>query len=252
MFVPGLTAPRQRRVTGGGLAATTGTLTVDAAFGAAVGNGTVFELSPRLPAVHESAASVGNAPYASLQGCLNEALKHLLVPDDQLSLALVTQQRDYSLAAWPWLDRAARLVDVRALDALGTTYVPTHHQWEVREGGRGATLHFRQPFRFSSGSYSLRLDVLRPADTLIRVGGSWGDSTVGLVSESDECAVEEKDLTIVALAFAYRALRDRSSGATKAWYAGLYEEQVRMARGVRNYDTSADIDPTVSVATGVA
>ena len=79
-FSPASAAPQQRRVTLNGLTPGTGVVTFDAALGTAVGNGTVIELSPLLPPVHETSANVGNASYLSITGCLNLGLRHLLIP----------------------------------------------------------------------------------------------------------------------------------------------------------------------------
>lgn len=244
-YVPTSAQPRLRRIKRDGLDAAAGILTVDGIFGTPVSAGMVFELSSKLPPAREPVANIGEATWLGLNEAANLALRHILVPDDALELALVTNQRDYSLSTWSWLDREDRLVDVRQLDALGTTYVPTPHTWEFREGARGSTLRLLQPFRFSSGAYSVKLDVLRPADTLIKVGGTWGDSTVGLVNESDEAGADLNQIIPVALAFCYRALRDRSRGLSANTYATLYERQVREARRVRNYDHTNDIDPSI-------
>lgn len=243
-FVPAAIAPRLRRVTATGVDGSLSSLTFDGTLGSAIANGTIVELSPKMPPVHESSARVGAAPYFSLQGALNLALRHLLTDDDTgVTLALVSGQRDYSLATWPWLDREERIVDVRVLDVMGTSYVPTSKRWELRPNGRGgATLHFVEPYRFPSGSYTARLVVRRPADTTIEVGGSWGDSTVGLVNESDEAPVELDQLIPVALAAALRSLRDRSTGAIQARYDERYQQQLAVARGVHNYDHSNDLE----------
>jgi hypothetical protein len=136
------------------------------------------------------------------------------------------------------------------LDALGQTYVSTRHTFELRTTGKGPTLVFHEPFRFSSGSYSAHLVVRRPADTLIKFsGGSWLESTVGLVNETDEIGVELDQLIPVALAYAYRALRDTSTGPTRVTYEALYRAQVAQARKVHNYDHSNDMDPSVPTAT---
>lgn len=247
VYCPDSVAPKLAQVTQSGLDTVTGTLTVDRFFGTAVALNTVFELSSRLPPGRDSGVgSVTNeADVLSLNDCVNLALRHILVDDTEVLLPLVNTQRIYSLADWPWLDRADRLREVRQPDALSINYLPTSRIWEFHAGARYATLRFRQPFRFSSGSYSVKLDVRRPADTLIQVAGIWGDSTVGLVNESDACAVDLNSIETVGLAFAYRALRDRYTGSARARYADLYVDQLHQARRVHGYDHSNDIDPSV-------
>ena len=244
IFLPAEDGARQRRVKADGLDASTGTITVDAAFGSAVASGDNFEVHGRLPAERQVTDSIGAAPIMGLKECLNAALRHLLVPDDGLSLSLVHLARDYSLSSWPWLDRKERLVDVREPNADGRTYRPLSRYWELREGVAENTLHIPQPYRITSGSHSLRLVALRPADTKIAVAGTWGDSTAGLVNETDQFGPDLNAVVTVALVFAYKALWARG-GPMKATYARLYAAQLREARKVRNYDLSNDIDPTV-------
>jgi hypothetical protein len=243
VYVPGGTGAKQRRVKAGGLDPATGTITVDAAFGASIANGTVFELHSRLPAVREPVADQGVANVLGVQECLNLALRHILVEDDTLSLALVNLQRDYSLSSWAWLDRAERLLQVREPTADGAAYEPIWRTYEFREGVAGNTLHFPRPYRFSSGSYSVKLVALRPGDTKIKVGGVWGDSTTGYANETDEAGPDLNALVTVGKAFAYQTLRDARRGTDK--YAALYAQWVQMARMVRGYDHSNEIDSTV-------
>lgn len=242
IYCPSITAPKQRRVKAAGLAGGSGTITVDDPFGAAVGNGTVFEVHPRLPAIGESSALHAEATLPGLHDCLNMALRHLLVQDDSQTIALVDGQRDYNVGLLgAFLDRPERLLDVRVLDASGDGYVSTWHTFEFRESGAGNSIHFDQPFRFKSGGWSMIPVILRPADTLI----TGATSTVGLVAE-DDTSVPDVNATITgALAFAYRALRDNRTGADRARYHALYEQQVRLFRRVHNYDTSNDMDPSV-------
>lgn len=230
---PAATAPRQRRVTLNGLTPGSGTLTFDAALGTAVGAGTVIELSPLLPPIHESSANVGAAGYLSLHGCLNLGLRHLLIPHTIL-LPLVSGQHDYDLSSYTFLDSPARLTDVWEPNALGTNTRPTRKTWAFVESADGHQLQFEQPYRFSTGSYNLELHTLRPADTWITVSGVAADSTVGLLNESDETVVDLNTLIRAAKPFAYRALRDKSSGSMKATYEALRQEALDDARKIRH------------------
>lgn len=247
LFAPSVSAPKVKRVTLTGLDPTTGALTLEGSLGSAPAQSSVIEISPLLPPVH---ASLGESFSMSLQECLNRGASHLLIKDDALSLSLVNLQRSYGLvSSWPWLDRASRLEDVRQLDVLGTSYVSTHRRWEVREGAEGASLFFPAPYRFSSGSYTNRLVAWRPGDTKIKVGGAWGESTVGLVNETDETAVPLPALICAAKVFAYQALRERGSSADRAIYDELYERQLRLCRAINTsvvrYDAENEIDPSV-------
>jgi hypothetical protein len=242
-YVPELPWPNLRRVTKNGLDPATGSVTVDDSFSNAVANGAIVELSSRLPPTSVTATGVGETLKPSLNDCVNLALPHILIPDDQyVTVQLSDGVRDYSLSTWPWLDRAERLVDVRHLDAANGSFVSTWKTWELRETAAGNSLWFREPPRTPSGTYGVRLVVLRPAHTLI----SAGDSTVGLVNDTDTATPDLEQVTPGALAYAYRALRDRTRGPSADRFAALYEAQVREFRRVRNYDHSNDIDVSVS------
>jgi hypothetical protein len=228
----------QARITQTGLNGATGVVTLEHPLGGIPANGALVELHSKLPPIGGTQRQGG---LLSVDECVNLALRHLLVPDDTgVTLTLVSGQQDYSLTPWQWLDRPSRLVDVRQPNALGTSYVPTHHRWELRESGRGPTLHFPNPYRFTSGSYSVRLDVRRPGDTLIRVGGTWGDSTVGLVNETDAASPDLNTIVTAALPFCYRTLRDNAAPSARAKYADLYGPSVADARRLRLWDSDRD------------
>jgi hypothetical protein len=247
IFLPTTIAlPRQRRVKAAGLDPATGTITVDAAFPAPVVVGQTFEIHSRLPAAREPVVGGAEATVPGLLECLNLGLRHLLVPDTY-ALALVSGQYDYSLPVW--LDRPARLLDVRQLAADGLTKVSTWHGYELREDAEGPTLHFEQPYRFPSGSFSNELLVHRPADTKTLVGGVWVDAgVVGVTNETDEAPVDMNDWITVALVFAYDALRKARTGTAKARYEEIYQAQLADARKLRRYDTTNDIETTTAPA----
>lgn len=248
LMVPSFNVPRQRRITKTGLTNTaTGEITLDAPLSAQVTTNTIFEVSGTLPLDREyNAADIGSAMMTGATECLNAALRHIEVPDSDLSVTLVDGQYDYSLAAYPWLDRARRLVDVRQVNATGTAWVSATdqgHPWEVREDIEGLVLHFKVPYR-TSGSSAIRLQVLRPADT--KISGS--ESTTGLVNDNNTCGSDPNAIIPVAKVFAYAALRDSRADPAKSYYHALYEKQVVEARRVKGYIHDDDVDPSVPKA----
>lgn len=246
IYVPSATTPKQRRVTATGVNAGTGTITVDAAFGSAVSNGTVFEVHSLFPAQRESGADNSIAARPGLRELINQALRMILVPD-VLAISLVTLQRDYALAAYPWLDRPERIVALREPNLDASTTRPSWRHYELREDVDGQTLHVPQPWRFSSGSYSASLQVLRPADTKIRVASVWSDSTVGLVNESDEAGPDVNAVVTVASALAYHWLAARG-GARAAAYGALYAATMAEAAKIRNFDAGLAAAPSQEAA----
>lgn len=247
LYWPSSAAPSLARITKTGLDPSAGTITLDRALGSSIGAGQGIELSARLPSDRGGADADDATVIRSLNDCLNEAARHILVRRTY-SLPLVNNQHEYSLPVW--LDRPGRLLDIWQPNATGTRTVSAAdngHPWELRGGASGVyVLHFRVPYRFSGGSHSLTLDVVSPADRYIKIGGTWTETTAGMTSDSDECMVEVKELNKVALALAYQTLRDTRSGADRAHYARLYQLQVPVARGAYGYDKDTDIDPSVT------
>lgn len=232
-FVPTSVVPRQRQITGTGLIGSSGTIALSGLMGTAIANGTIFELHTMLPAV-QTDGNFSQATAPGLHECLNWALRHLLTPQHDYAITLVNGQRDYDLPVW--LDRPERLIAVRQPNALGNDYVDADragHPYEIRESSDGPVLHFDAPYRFTSGSYALRLQVLRPADTWIKVSGVWADSTTGLVDEDDEAGPPVNDIVTVALVLAYEAIRNERHGRAKGIYDALHQRQLVEARKVR-------------------
>jgi hypothetical protein len=242
-YVPTAVVPRLKQVTLAGLDSTTGTLTFSGDLGTAVANGTVFELSAGLPPAREGGASnLGMADQIGLNECINLALDHILIEDDSPTLTLADGQYDYAVSAtWPWLDRPERLLDVRVLNAIGTTYKSTEKTWELRGGPGTRVLHFFEPFSIPSGTFSAKLVTRRPAKTRIAVSSVWGNSTVGLVNESDQAEPDVQTVIDTAKVFAYESMRNYTRGTAAERYAALYERQLAMVRQLPSYDQTNDI-----------
>ena len=248
IYFPSIAATNnQRRISPTGLDPSTGVLTFDPAIGGAAANGTVFEITTGLPSVRDGSANNSETWVPGMVECINSGLRHLLVPQSDYSLSLVSGQYDYSLPTW--LDRSERLLQVLQLNATGQAYVDATrygHPWEVREGADGPILHFVKPYTFS-GSFSNRLVVKRPADGFVKVSSVWTDrtSSPGLSAESDECGPDLTAVVTVAKVFAYAALRRINRGAARKMYDDQYHEQVAFARRLHDYDHSNDIAPSV-------
>lgn len=241
-------APKQRRIQKAGLDPSTGTITFDGNFGSAFGVGSIVEFHTRIPAVREPITNDGLAMLLGCNECIVLALQHLLV-EDSITVALTNAQQDLRITA-RWLDRKSRLIDVREPNVTGGTTRSSVRTWEFWPAVNANVIHFSAPYRFTS-SGNVSLDVLRPADTIVAVsggGGGYTDSTSGPTNDGDACWPEKKDVTTVALVFAYGALRDSRTGSAKSQYAAMYVDQLQLARKVRGYDRDNDIDPSVPQA----
>lgn len=239
----------QRAVRQNGFAPSTGTITFDPT-ATAVANGHVIELSSLFPTAGAlSAAGPAGAP--SYNGLIIRGLSKLLVP--HRILLTITTGFTYSLAAYPWLDREARLV--RVLEP-GVT------------GGRARSADYRNPrLVLNAQSPSLELDapydsdmvadggqitleVLRPATSWVLTSGTWAASTTGPVFDLEEVTADLNDATDVTVVEACRVLLKRQQGAPSGRWQELYEDALARVKGLRFLDRSRYIDEPVT--TGVA
>jgi hypothetical protein len=238
LYVPSMSGINQARITRTGLNVGTGFVTLEGPLQALVGSAVTIELHSLLPAVEDSHSHLGGG---SLDVCVNRALRHIYTEDDSVTVPLISGAFDYSLAAYrDLLDQPERLIGVRQANGAGTTTHESFHRWELRDRASGPVLHFFEPFAFLTGSPSATLVLRRRASTLIAVSGTWGISTTGLVSESDEAKPSINDVTTVALYFAYMNLAQRNQGAARTNYLARAEAQLALAQQVKGFELATE------------
>lgn len=181
---------------------TTGELIVAPPFSAQLASGVEVEISRLLPPDDDDG-------WPGARTCLNNALREMWTPD-RLSITGVAGQPSYSLSTYEeWLDPAAVLeLRRQALDSTLNSF-PAGRFDAVRDADT-LTLQVAPTL---PGSDASTLEVFRPLDTWIKVGGVWSASTVGYVNDSDEALVSPDLLVIVALAHAYAALASGPDGS---------------------------------------
>lgn len=146
----GALAGQTRRISD--YAVTTGTLTVSRAWASAPVSGVEYEIHHKLSPTN-------------LNRCINWVLEQCYFLDEIL-LTPVSGQRQYSLAAYPYITRPEQIVD--ALWRVGTTtdkyrYAPL--EWyQVRNDAGELTLDIN-PYSFTAGEYMV-LRVVRPYSQL--------------------------------------------------------------------------------------
>jgi hypothetical protein len=128
----------------------------------------------------------------------------------RLPIVGVNGQPSYSLAAYEeWLDPDA-VLEFRGA-ALDSTLNP-FAAGQFQPVADVDTLTLQIAPTLSAGN-AATVEVFRPTDTWIRVGGVWGPSTVGLVNDTDECLLTPDLVVAVTLAHAYDALATGPEGA---------------------------------------
>lgn len=215
-------------------------------------NGDLFELTWLFPVNERQAPGSTTTGYRQL---IARALGRLLVRD-RINIALVSGQQSYSLATWAaWLDREDRIQKHESGPLAG--------QWKIWEPGPTGLAQvpagWRDPmWRFDADlpyldlhapfsnavTGNLSIDVLRPADTLLKPSGSgWVESTPGdgLTAGVDEARASINDVVTVALEEAYLDLVARAPGepSGRNW-ADLLQTQRGLVRSLAMYDHTAD------------
>jgi hypothetical protein len=212
MPVEGTTAREIRRVTAeSALNLNTGELAVWPEFSAPVEVDVQVEISRLLP--HDD-----DDGWVGARSCINRALSELWSPQ-RLDVSGVDGQPSYSLSTYEdWLDPdAVRELYAPAVDATLNPYARGGYD-AVRAGG---TLNL-QVYPTLAADDAASLEVFRPSDTFIKVGGIWGASSVGLVNDSDEHLHHPEVVVTVALAHAYASL---ASGPDGNRYDALAQRQ---------------------------
>lgn len=216
---------------------TTGELTVAPPFSASLVSGVEIEITRLLPPVDDDG-------WTGARTCLNDALREMWTTD-RLPITGVNGQPSYSLSTYEeWLDPQAVLeLRAQALDPTLNSFPPGNFD-TVRDAD-SLTLQIHPTLAAGDAS---TLEVFRPLDTWIKVGGAWAASTVGYVNDSDEALVNPDLLTVVGLAHAYNAL---ASGPDGSRYDDLAKRQRMVAnlakemhldhrqRRLRSHQTSA-------------
>lgn len=234
VYVPSQTLFLQRRVKDDGLTPGSGTITVDGVFGSAIGAGVEFEVSTRLPCIDGSARAPG---VLSLNQCVVQGMRRLLVPGSRVDVTTVANQQEYTLTAQAgWLDDESRIVAIYDPPrASGFPSPPTRLRWTLKTDDGTPTLQFVDRAYPVSG-FTFQVAVQRPGHTLV----SGAESTTGPTSDSHTSPLSLNDVVTAAKVFAYQSLARTRPGAKGAEYQGLYEQALAEARQLPTWDRTRD------------
>ena len=177
--------------------------------------GTQVEMHKLLPPTDSVGAVMG------LREALNLALAECWVPD-RLSIS-TTGSVTYDLEALgDWLDPAA----------IYELYGPAINGIPLQPFGgyvaRGDAEQVDIDVIGLAAGTSATVELTRPGDTYIKIGGTWTDGQLGLTNDDDECLFQPAFITEVAKVYCYEALANSTTGAApQARYQKLAEEQRR-------------------------
>lgn len=221
-----------RRVTDGGYTGEAAASTVlDAGGTVRVGHltlsrevGTTALAPGRAIELHDTLPPVDGDGVAGLHTHLNRALEAIRTVK-RIPIVAVAGQTRYDLSAYSWLEYeeqvALALEPEVSVGARPSVLGPV----EIRRDGH---IVYAELPEAQSGTFYL--EVYRPAKTWIRSGGTWGDSTVGLVNESDEVAVPLRPFMLLAEYYACRELAQHDPRAKyQVWIERRNELEPRAA-----------------------
>lgn len=223
-----------RIIKAGTYVASTGTVTIQVAWGSNPAVSAPVEITSLFPAEQDTMSD--ETSYRTL---INRALGRMVMPD-RLSVSITTDD-SYSLATWQaWLDRPARLM--RVLEpAVISGRQPTDaawRGWQLVLNAELPLLTFDAPFAAATGN--LTLEALRPASTWIESSGTWGESTVGLANDTDEAKPPIEDFLPFGVMEATAVLMKRSKGRPVGNWSDLYADAREWARAGRYWDTTSE------------
>lgn len=198
-----------------------GYYTVDRAFSTTLAADTDVEVLSTFPVL-------SNETLPGLHWAINEALQVIPWPM-KISITGVSDQSRYDVAAtMPWLKHTSQLIRVfRPEDDAARGPDPMRGPAYIEHDGEKTYLEIPEPVNTGE---TFTVQVLRPASTWIRVNGTWADSTVGLVSNSNEALPEIDHVTTVAYAILARQMaRKGPKPQSEEWAkeADMAEETAR-------------------------
>lgn len=206
MPASGLNAGLIRRPGTNSLDPTQGTLNVTVAWPNIMEKGAVVEIHDLLP-------PVGRDKMTGLKDCINMALSECWFPQ-RLPIVGVAGQPTYDISSYSdWL--SPQLVEEVYGPAADPTLLPPawtgfNARWNAE------VLDLDVAPAFNTGD-AINVEVMRPANTYIKVGGAWTTSTVGLQNDDDECLLQPELIVEVALAHAFSALAQGTAEARGYW-----------------------------------
>jgi hypothetical protein len=225
---------QQRVVRSGGFIPVTGGLAIRPPWTSTPTSAHTIDLTGFFPVIEEVPGE--DISYRSL---INRGNTKLLVPD-RIAIPITTAQT-YSLAAYQWLDRPERLL--RVLEPPPSGSLPVSADWRgirLRLDADTPVLEFDVPYAVATGSISL--DVLRPANTWVKVGATWTETSPssGFVSDTDEVMPNLDDVVKVGLAEALESLVYRSPARPNGDWMATWEVALSAARSLRWYDRGSE------------
>lgn len=224
----GNVAGLQGRVRRNGFTGATGTFALAAS----------FTTTPLINATWEGSGTMPRLDQDGLTGvrtCINRALRKLWV-EDRIDIAATTGVNEYDLASYWWATKR-RFKRLYGPDPGSSGHaLPSDRDWEVVRDGDLWVLKLGSGYA-TGETFSLLVE--RPANSRIKVGGTWTDQaspTAGLSAEADACLGEWNAVYQCCLYECMKQLVVQAGGARKAYWATRAQEQRAIVSAIKLYD----------------
>jgi len=216
MPTDGVSAGQVRIAAENALNPATGQLVVSPAMTSQIVSGTQFELHKLLP------PDEGSGPVLGLRQALNMALAECWTLD-RVPLA-TTGAVSYDISSLgDWLDPDA-IHELYGPSISGMPDIP-FGSFVTRADANVTDLDV---IGLATG-YTVNLELTRPGDTFMKIGGVWTDNQQGFTVDSDECLFQPAFITEVALVHCYEALANATTGPASTRYLSLAQDKRRNA-----------------------
>jgi hypothetical protein len=223
-------AGEQRRFGQTPLDSSTGTLYTTRVFSGTPASGSGWDIYFKIPAIRDE--STLRDGYREL---INEALREMVVPD-RISITGVTGQTKYTLdtTTHPWLREDGRIVGIwRPTPQADTLETMDTQDWEIFQDAENLILQI--PSAYSTGD-TFKLAVLRPANSRLKVSGTWANQSslmAGLSSAADEAIPAIPDVVLVARELAYAEMMRRAPESEVKYWAARETIAARKANALK-------------------
>jgi hypothetical protein len=219
MPTDGVSAGQIRIAAENALNPASGQLTVAPPMLSQIVKGTQLELHKLLPP-DDAYGTPG--PVLGLRQALNMALGECWILD-RLAVATTTAATYDLSTLGDWLDPSA----VTELYGPSISAIPAIPWGDFVVRGQAQAVDLDVIGMVSGMSVSVELT--RPGDTYMKVGGVWLDNQQGFQNDTDECLFQPAFLTEIALAYCYDALANGTTGPAANRYLKLAEDKRRGA-----------------------
>lgn len=152
--------------------------------------------------IHSVMAPLPDERGRGLHAVINRTVRNLVFRD-RIAITTVADALTYDLSAYPWLTSDSQLIMVSDSETTaGVEPSALRRGGEIRMDGHIPYLVIdAEP----SGA-TFFVDVWRPVGSWVRVSGTWGHSSVGLVNETDAVSVDPDRWLEAAYYYACEAL----------------------------------------------